>query len=195
MPMVALEFVKTHILIILMIIAIPFFILALRAILKRRKQRKNEEELTHLKRRDEALSDALRNPLEPRAPRAGEEAMEIIWDEKSVMTEKGESALMAELIELSGYSRRKYVFQMDRPIDIGSAPDNRLSLPREGVSKRHCEIFLNGVEACVRSAPGAKTILRRKRKSVQVGQDGVYLKNGDSLRLGAVEIQFRLFKA
>ena len=193
--MAAWEFLKTHIWIILMIIAIPFFILVLRAILKRRKRRKNEEELTHLKRRDEALADALRNPLAPPAPRVGEEAVEITWDEKSVMTEKGKSALMAELVELSGYSRRKYVFQADRPIDIGSAPDNRLSLPREGVSKRHCEIFLNGSEACVRSAPGAKTILKRKRKSVQVGQDGVYLKNGDSLRLGAVEIQFRLFKA
>ncbi|MBQ6207658.1 MAG: FHA domain-containing protein [Oscillospiraceae bacterium] len=188
------EFIRTHIWIIPACLS-PLALLLLVILLGRRKRRKNEEDMIQRKRRDEALSEALRNPLVSPARNSGENAMEITWDEKAVSREKGKSALMAELVELSGYSKRKYIFRVDEPIRIGSAPENRLSLPREGVAKVHCEIFMKGREACVRSAPKAKTLLKRGGTSALVGTEGVYLKNGDHLQVGVADIQFRLFNA
>lgn len=188
------EFLTTHLWLI-PVCLLPLFFAALYAILKRRKRRKDEEEMMQIKRRDEALSEALRNPLVKPSRNSGENAMEITWDEKAVNKEKGKSDLMAELVEVSGYSRRKYIFRVDEPIRIGSATENRLSLPREGVAKVHCEIFMKGREACLRSAPKVKTALRRGKTSTLVGAEGVYLKNGDHIQIGAVDIQFRLFNA
>ncbi len=188
------EFIQTHIWIIPACL-LPLALLLVGILLGRRKRRKNEEDMIQRKRRDEALSEALRNPLVRPARNSGEDAMEITWDEKAVSRDKGKSALMAELVELSGYSKRKYIFRVDEPIRIGSAPENRLSLPREGVAKVHCEIFMKGREACVRSAPKAKTLLKRGGTSALVGTEGVYLKNGDHLQVGVADIQFRLFNA
>ena len=189
-----LEFLKTHLWIIPLCLA-PILFAALRVILKRRKQRLDEEEIMQIKRRDEALSEALRNPLVKPSRNGGENAMEITWDEKAVTKDKGKSDLMAELVEMSGYSRRKYVFRVDEPISIGSAPENRLSLPRDGVQKSHCKIYMKGREACISSAPKVKTVLRRGKTSARVGAEGLYLKNGDHIQIGAVDIQFRLFNA
>lgn len=187
-------FLRAHIRLILAV-AVPLFLLILWAVLRRRKRRRTEEELSQLKRRDEALAEALRNPQVVGKRGGGEDAMEIIWDEKAVTKAKGAAALMAELVEVSGYSRRKYVFRVDEPITIGSGPENRLSLPREGVAKAHCVIFLNGQKPCVRSESGVKTILRRGRAPALVGVEGLYLRNGDHIQAGSVDIVFRLFKA
>ena len=192
--MAALEFLKSHLWIIPLVL-IPLLVLVLHITGKRRRRRKSEEELTRLKRRDEALEEALRNPLIGRKQPVGEEAMEITWDENTVTREQTGADLMAELIELSGYSRRKYVLRTDIPIEIGSSPDNRLSLPRDGIEKYHCTIFMKDEQPCVRSFPGAKTILRRGRVNALVGEEGVYLQNGDRLEIGTSEIQFRLFRA
>jgi len=189
-----IEFVQTHLWIIPLCLS-PLFFFALHLLMKRRKRRQDEAEMAQLKRRDEALSEALRNPLVKPTRNGGESAMEITWDEKAVHQSKGKSALMVELVEVSGYSRRKYVFRANEPIRIGSAEENRLSLPREGVAKVHCEIFMKGREACVRSAPKVKTLLRRGSKSALIGSEGVYLKNGDHLQIGVADIQFRLFNA
>lgn len=161
-----------------------------------RKSRKQMEEMSQLKRRDEALNAALRDPLSKDAPRTGPEGpMEIKWDDKAVNEQGGSASLLIELIELSAYSRRKYVFRADTPIVIGSGENCRMVLPRDGVAGEHCEIRLEGKRACVRSIAGAKTILKRKKVSALVGTDGVYLNNGDHLQLGVSEIQFRMFKA
>ena len=189
------EFLKTH-LWIFALAAVPLLIIILRTVLRHRGQRKAEEELTQLKRRDEALAEALRNPLVKDTPRGSEGAMEIAWDEKAVNNgKKGQKSQMIELVELSGYSRRKYVFHADETIRIGSTPENRLALPRDGVERVHCEIFMNGNKPCLRSAPVAKTILKRGGQPVLVGPGGVYLSSKDHIVLGSVDIQFRLFKA
>ena len=192
--MVVSEFLKTHFWLIPVCLA-PCLFLIFHAILKRRKRRMDEEEMLQIKRRDEALSEALRNPLVKPARNSGENAMEITWDEKAVSKEKKKGDLMAELVEVSGYSRRKYIFRVDEPISIGSAPENRLSLPRDGVQKAHCRIYMKGREACLSSEPKVKTVLRRGKSSARVGAEGVYLKNGDHIIVGAVDIQFRLFNA
>ena len=189
-----MEFVRTHIWILPLCLS-PFLFLAFYLLMKRRKRRKEEEEMIQLKRRDEALSEALRNPLVKPSRNGGENAMEITWDEKAVNKAKGKATLMIELVEMSGYSRRKYIFHANEPIRIGSAPENRLSLPREGVAKVHCEIFMKGREASVRSTPKVKTLLRRGGTSTLVGPEGVYLKNGDHIQAGVADIQFRLFNA
>ena len=133
-----MAFLKSHPY-ILVISVLLIFILS--ALYQRRKKRRKEEELTQIKRRDEALTEALRNPRarEQTSQRSG--PVEIRWDDKAVNDRKGKPELMVELVELSAYSRRKYVFHAEMDISIGSGRDNQLSLPREGVAKQHCQIF------------------------------------------------------
>ena len=162
-----------------------------------RKERRKSAEMSHITRRNEALNEALRDPSAKEPIQGGPEGpLEITWDDKAVyQSAAAGSALMIELIELSTYSRRKYVFRADRPIFIGSGPDNQLVLPRAGVAEKHCEIRMAGKLAFVRSTSRAQTSLKRKKTVVLVGMEGIYLNNGDHIQLGASEIQFRLFKA
>lgn len=172
-------------------------IVVLRTWSKWRKKRRKSEEMSHITRRNEALNEALRDPSAKEPVQSGPEGpLEISWDDKAVhQSAAAGSALMIELIELSTYSRRKYVFRADRPISIGSGPNNQMVLPREGVAEKHCEIRMAGKRACVRSVSRAQTSLKRKKNVVLVGTEGIYLNNGDHLQLGTSEIQFRLFKA
>lgn len=172
-------------------------IAALRAWSKWRKDRKKSAEISHITRRNEALNEALRDPYAKEPVQSGPEGpLEISWDDKAVHQSAATgSPLMIELIELSTYSRRKYVFRADRPISIGSGPGNQMVLQREGVAEKHCEIRMVGKRACVRSTSRAQTSLKRKKTVVLVGTEGIYLNNGDHIQLGASEIQFRLFKA
>lgn len=172
-------------------------IAALRAWSRWRKERKKSAEISHITRRNEALNEALRDPYAKGPVQRGPEGpLEISWDDKAVhQSAAAGSSLLIELIELSAYSRRKYVFRADRPISIGSGPDNQMVLPREGVAEKHCEIRMTGKRACVRSMSRAQTSLKRKKMVVLVGTEGIYLNNGDHIQLGTSEIQFRLFKA
>lgn len=172
-------------------------IAALRAWSKWRKGRRKSAEMSHITRRNEALNEALRDPSAKEPIRSGPEGpLEVSWDDKAVhQSAATASVLMIELIELSTYSRRKYVFRADRPISIGSGPDNQMVLPRDGVAEKHCEIRMAGKRACVRSLSQAQTSLKRKKTVVLVGTEGIYLNNGDHIQLGVSEVQFRLFKA
>ena len=162
---------------------------------RRRKEHKKFEEMSQNKRRDDALTEALRNPRAKQEKPGSQGPMEISWDDKAVNPRGvGSASLMLELTEFSAYSRRKYVFRAEQRVTVGTGKDCQLVLPREGVAERHCEILLNGKRFCVRSLSDAKTVLIRNKKSVLVGTEGVYLNNGDRLQLGVSEIQFRSFK-
>ena len=188
-----MEFLKAH----LYLLALPVLLLAflLSALYRRRKKRGAEAEAAQIKRRDEALTEALQNPRvrEQSSGRGG--PVEIKWDDKAVSKGKAKAATMVELVELSAYSRRKYIFHADSVISIGSASDNQLPLPREGVAKRHCEIFMDGSRPGARNVQGARTMLRRGKKTAPISGEGVYLKNGDRIQIGSAEVEFRLFKA
>lgn len=162
----------------------------------RRKKRKQFEEISQIKRRNEALNEALRNPHMAQEERPGSEGpMEISWDDKAV-NQRGIAgpSLLIELTELSAYSRRKYVFRGEQCVTIGSGSNNLMSLARDGVAEKHCEIRPVGKRFCVRSLSEAKTVLIRNKKSVLVGTEGIYLNNGDRIQMGIAEIQFRTFK-
>lgn len=160
-----------------------------------RKERRRYEEMSQNKRRDEALTDALRNPYAQQSGGGPEGPMEISWDDRAVNQRGlGGASLMMELTEFSAYSRRKYVFRAEQRVTIGSGRDCQLLLPREGVAERHCEILLVGRRFCVRSLSDARTVLVRNRKMVLVGTEGVYLNDGDRIQLGVSEIEFRKFK-
>lgn len=175
--------------------AAAIFVVVLRLMLRRRKRRKQFEEIAQIKRRDEALNEALRNPQMDLGTARTKGPIEVSWDDKAVRgPASAASGMMVELIELSAYSRRKYIFRADEPITIGSGKDNQLVLCREGVEARHCEIRMNGKKPCVRSLSRAKTVLIRKKTSVLISVEGVYLNNGDHIQLGESELQFRLFK-
>lgn len=179
---------------VLAAIALAAFIVGLCFWSKRRKEHKEFEEMSQNKRRDDALAEALRNPNASRKASGAKGPMEITWDDKAVNQRGMSSAsLMIELTEFSAYSRRKYVFRAEQRVTIGSGKDCQLVLPREGVEERHCEILLNGKRFCVRSLSNAKTVLVRKKKSVLVGTEGIYLNNGDRIQLGVSEISFRSF--
>lgn len=160
-----------------------------------RKNRRQFEEMSRLKRRNDALNEALRNPdMEPGSS-GPEGPMAITWDgETAGRRGSGGSSLMVELTELSAYSRRKYVFRGEQNITIGSGAGNQLVLTRDGVAEKHCEVRMIGRQFCVRSLSAEKVVLIRGRKSFLVGAEGVYLNDGDHIRLGTAEIQFRKFK-
>lgn len=172
-------------------------IVVLRTWTKWRKDRKKSAEMSHITRRNEALNEALRDPSAKEPVQSGPEGpLEISWDDKAVrQSAAADSSQMVELIELSTYSRRRYVFRAECPISIGSGPNNQMVLPREGVAEKHCEIRMAGKRAYVRSTSRAQTSLKRKKTVVLVGSEGIYLNNGDHLQLGTSEVQFRLFKA
>lgn len=177
---------------------LPVLLLAflLSAFYRRHKKHRTEEDAAQIKRRDEALTEALKNPRVREQTGGQGVPVEIKWDDKAVSNKsKTKPTTMVELVELSAYSRRKYIFHADSPISVGSAAENQLALPREGVLKRHCEFFMDGSRPGVRSVHGAKTLLRRGKNTASVSDDGVYLKNGDCIQIGSAEVEFRLFKA
>lgn len=178
-----------------LIAAAVSLLVLLRVFLRRRSRRKQLEEISQLRRRDEALTEALRNPQMDAGPSGAKGPIEISWDDKAVREQAPPAALMFELVELSAYSRRKYVFRADQPVTIGSGEGSRLVLCRDGVAASHCEIRMNGSQACVRSLSEAKTVLIRGKTSALVSAGGVYLNNGDRIQVGESEILFKLFKA
>lgn len=185
-------FIQAH----LYILGIPILLLVVsfRFFSRRRRTKRELEEMSQYKRRDEALVEALRNP-QVKEESGPEGPMEISWDDKAVSERgKNHASPMVELVELSAYSRKKFVFRLGRPIHIGSGKENQMELLREGVEASHCEIFLTGEKACVRSLSGSKTVLKRGKTSALISPAGVYLNNGDRIQLGTVELQVRLFK-
>lgn len=159
-----------------------------------RKSHARSEELSQLKRRDDALNAALRNPqMNGTGSGCVNPPIEISWD--SEVVKRGRSSPMIELVELSDYSRRKYVFRAGAPVTIGRSAENQLSLCREGVEEVHCEIFLHGGQPCVRSCSKARTILVRGKTRALVNTGGVYLNSGDHICLGAAELRFKLLNA
>ena len=150
--------------------------------------------MSRRKRRDEALNEALRNPSLERPPERPEGPVESRWEDRAVNEKKKkDTAPMAELVLLSEYGHHKYVYRLDQPIRIGSGKDNHMELHWEGVAPRHCEVFLYEGKPCVRSVAGADTRVLRGKASAPVGAEGVYLRSGDHIRMGAAEVQFRLF--
>ena len=187
-----LQFLQTNwyfwVIPLLLIVGIPI-------IARRRRTRREWEEMSQRKRRDEALNEALRNPHLERDNSGPERPMAISWEDRAVNEKKKrDNSPLVELVLLSEYSHRKYVYRLDQPIRIGSGVDNQMELHWEGVAPRHCEIFLNQEKPCVRSLMGAETCVIRGKAAAPVGSGGVYLNNGDHIRLGAGEVSFPLLK-
>ena len=189
-----MAFLKTHIYLIVVLIIV--LVILLRQLFIWKKKRKKQEEISQIKRRDAALTTALLNPQMKNARGGPEKPVEISWEDNISNNKREFSAsIMVELIELSEYSSRKYVFNTDRTIRIGSGEENQLVLSKAGVRDFHCEIFMNGSDPCVRSVSDAKTILHRGKNAALVSTEGVYLNNGDCIQIGEIKIQFRTFKA
>ena len=164
-------------------------------LLRRRKARREQREMSQFKRRDEALNEALRNPRMEEDPGRPEGPMSVSWGDKSVSRRpKAPPSPMVELVLLSEYSHRTYVYRLDQPIRVGSERDNHMELHLDGVASRHLELFLNQGKPCVRTLPGARALLKRGRTAAAIPQDGVYLNSGDRIQFGRAELQFRLFK-
>gem|GEM_PF-3604784 len=174
--------------------AAALLVVVLSALSRRRKKRKEFQEMSQIQRRNEALNNALRHPNRKEEQSGPETPMEISWDDKAVKKKTAVQSLMIELVELSDYSRRKYIFRAGQSITIGCTENNQVVLPREGVADRHCEICMVKGRPCVKSASGVTTILKRGKTEVLVSVKGVYINNGDLLHLGSAEVQFRTFK-
>lgn len=163
-------------------------------LLRRRKARREQREMSQFKRQDEALNEALRNPqLEENRDRP-EGPMSVSWGDRAVSRRKAPPSPMVELVLLSEYSHRTYIYRLDQPIRIGSERDNHMELHLDGVVSRHLELFLNQGKPCVRTLPGARAVLKRGRTAAAIPKDGVYLNSGDHIQFGRAELQFRLFK-
>lgn len=191
-----LAFILSHMGYLIAGLAVVLLLFVLRPVLKRKKLREQEKEMSLLQKRNEALNETLRNPKVKAAENAPVAPMEVHWDEKAVDRQhSGRASMMVELVEFSTYSRRKYLFSAEQPIHIGSGTENQLVLSREGVAARHCKIFtINGALA-VKVAAGAKAVLVRGKTSAVISSEGVLLNNGDHIRMGTADVQFRCFKA
>ena len=160
-----------------------------------RRRRRELAELSGRKRRDEALSQALGNPRRRQAPRGAERPVDVRWESRaSGKTGRDGAFPLVELVEVSAYSDKRYLYRLDEPVQVGSGEGSRLELHGEGVAPRHCEIFQKDGKACVRSFPGAQVRLCRGRASAVVGREGAYLNSGDRLSVGTVELRFRMLK-
>lgn len=183
--------------------ALVLLILSLvRFLNRRRKERRKQEEMAHLKRRDEALSDALRNPLmadNPELKENGEAPVEVKWGERAAQSGKSgkrqDASEMIEITEISTYARKKYVLHGENRITVGSGPGCTLVIQKDGVAPIHFDIFPWSGKLCMRSAPGTQTSLRRGKNQAAVGTDGVYLKNGDQILAGTAVFEIRMFRA
>lgn len=191
-----LQFLSSHLVAIIAGVAGGACIFALRIFLKRRKERAVQKEMTLLQRRNDALNQTLSNPKVKQAGAAMAGPMEVQWDERALDSRRsGGSSVMVELVEFSTYSRRKYLFPLGDTISIGSGVDNHLVLQRERVQPKHCEIFLSGNAVAVRSVAESEVLLIRGKKSALISGEGVFLNNGDRIRIGTANIQYRCFEA
>ncbi len=191
-----LSFILSHIGYFIAGLAVILLLFVLRPVLKKKKLREQEKEMSLLQKRNEALNETLRNPKIKATESTAVGPMEVQWDEKAMDHQRtGRTSVMVELVEFSTYSRRKYLFSAEQTIHIGSSTENQLVLPREGVVSRHCEIFaINGAMA-VKTVAGAKAVLARGKTSAAINSEGVLLNNGDHIRMGSADVQFRCFKA
>lgn len=177
-------------------IAAALLILLISKLLKQRKDKKHQKEMSMLQQRNEALNEALSNPKVKKSDATMTAPMEVHWDSQALNKPKTrKSSLMIELVEFSTYSRRKYLFSADQIIRIGSGADNQLVLPREGVCPKHCEIFLVDHAVAVRNVSGTNALLLRGKSSAFINEEGVFLNNGDHIKMGSADIQFRCFNA
>lgn len=189
-----IQFFQTYFLYIVLILGLCF-LGGLAFFLKQQRIKREWKELSQRKRRDEALNEALRNPQLENNSEHPDGPMEIRWEEKAVNEKKKRDASqMVELVLLSEYSHRKYIYRLDQPIRIGSGNDNHMQLQWEDIVPQHCEIFPNDGKACIRCLSGAQGQLKRGKVVAEVGDKGIYLNNGDRIRLGKAEIQFRQIK-
>lgn len=165
-------------------------------LIKRRSQRKKEREMLQIHRRNEALTDALSNPMNRgKEPRKASDPLEISWDDQAINEDtQPNGGRMFELIELSTYSKRKYVFRADEPVTIGSADDNQLVIFKKGVAERHCIIEAVNTKPVVRTFNGEKATLHRGKKAAAISGNGLFLNDGDQIELGNTIVQFRAFE-
>lgn len=181
---------------VFIILAVVLVIVLLRSVMRRRRKRNNEREISRVHRRNEALADALDNPMaKGERERRSEGPLEISWSDKAE-NENAQIAdgLMFELTELSEYSRKKYVFKADKPVTIGSGSDNRMVIFRDGVAERHCVITTANGKPCVRTARGEQAMLHRGKKTAVISENGLFLNSGDKIEFGGAAIQFKAFK-
>lgn len=191
-----LESIKPYLLYIIVGIAVIALLFLVKAWLHRRTWQKKRKEMSMLRKRNEALNETLRNPQISLEEGTASGPMEVQWDAKAIDDRYADQAtMMIELVEFSAYSRRKYIFPAGQIIRIGAGAENHLILPREGVSEKHCEIFLLNKTVAIRNISSEKVVLIRGKTSAFVNCDGVFLNNGDHIQLGTADIQFRCFKA
>ena len=180
----------------LIIIAVAAVIVALRIVMRRRKKRNDEREMSRVHRRNEALADALDNPMaKGEREQRPEGPMEISWSDKAENenTQSSDGQIF-ELTELSEYSRKKYVFKADKSVTIGSGNDNRMVIFRDGVAERHCVIATVNGKPCVRAARGEQAVLHRGKKTALISENGLFLNSGDKIELGGAVVQFKAFR-
>ncbi len=187
---------EKYVLAILAAISVVAIIVLLRVVARKWKRHKKELAMSKLHRQNEALAEALGNPMSKgkSLERAGG-PLEISWDAKAVNENiQTYSGLMFEITELAAYSRKKYIFRADKPVTIGSNENNQLAIFKDGVAGRHCVIELSKGKPCVRAIQGERVTLCRGKKTATINEYGSFLNNGDKIELGSAVIQFRAFK-
>lgn len=154
---------------------------------KRRARKKELRQLADDRQREEVLNSVIVNKHGWDNPVASEfTPYDVDYSQSakapiSNMQGQGQGRRMVKLTEHNKLSQRSYMMSLDKIIRIGSSMEGN-SIVTADINPHQCEIYAYQDTVCIRSlGNGRPTILERKRKKFQVGEEGVAVQTGDKI--------------
>lgn len=184
------------ILVLLAMLAITILVVAGK-LLKINKANKEMAIVAQDKLREERLDMSIINDLDPQVVRPQKQAKPFMEEYDAKKTFGRNGRLMIQIIESKELSSRKYMFDSEQGINIGSnASQNNIVVSEQGISDMQCSIFSRDGVVVVRNIGDAgKVILTRKKNRVFVERIPIEVKNGDIIEIGRTEYKIVFIKA
>ena len=186
-----------------------FIILSIIVIIVKKCRGKKKEMMLRAKDklREENLNQSILNPAAQMKTDSMLSArpFEVSYDqanvsknrEKGLKQKRNDSSVMVQIVENSGMSERKYMFNAGNGICIGAkAGKNDIVITDPAADAVQCKIqSKNDKVYNLNVGKSGHLILRRKNKSAYVERAAVELKSGDSILIGETVFQVGIMKA
>jgi pSer/pThr/pTyr-binding forkhead associated (FHA) protein len=200
-----LDFIRNNIKVFRILLIVVVVVLIIMIIKKIVKKRQNAKELSMQaadKIRDENLNNVI---LNSHGVKSNARDIPIPYDvdysnqsgngneiEKNANASK--SPLMIQMVEKTNLSTRKFILNPEKGIRIGSdTQDNDITVFDQSVSPHQCEIFSAGNKVYIRNiGTENRTILKRKKESVIINENGIRLVSNDRIILGSITYDIRI---
>lgn len=90
--------------------------------------------------------------------------------------------------------KRSYVLDPTEIISIGRDPSiNQISIRQDTVSAQHCRLMLHNGKLTIQDMNSANGTWIKRKYGVYPVNGRIYLRNGDSIIIGEMEMQIKLF--